>query len=421
MMMRTCAEDLSRKGIYMNSVDTGWINDENPRNVAVRIGVVACHVRKLKSLKMYMPLLTPEAGVIRLLKSEGAVLAPGDCIATMELENPSCVKKSDVYMGKLPSSEKSNGNSTKAVHKMRKTLAVLKSVLQGYFAPEDFTQKALVGLFSALNEPLLPVEEIEEAMSSLAGRIPLDVFARITNKIHTFKKSVTEEPTATHEFNVTEVIEIIDEHTKSLETERQRSDFEASVMSIREIATKYRDGLQSGEESVLTELINEYFTVESHIRELSLVLYVLRVYRPYIIESIETISFNDVFAKTFRFKSPVVDALAVGVAPAESYDDLASLLRRNSSASLHELHNSEESSHIKEYVEKKLPKPVESYQKISPNFERHGAIVRLDNFMAFQNAFIDIMWSFYWDLRFNNEGGRSMKQPFRHKMVVNQS
>ncbi|KAI9923202.1 hypothetical protein PsorP6_002271 [Peronosclerospora sorghi] len=35
MMMRTCAEDLSRKGIYMNSVDT--INDENPRNAAARI------------------------------------------------------------------------------------------------------------------------------------------------------------------------------------------------------------------------------------------------------------------------------------------------------------------------------------------------------------------------------------------------
>ncbi|KAI9914619.1 hypothetical protein PsorP6_008519 [Peronosclerospora sorghi] len=99
----------------------------------------------------------------------------------------------------------------------------------------------------------------------------------------------------------------------------------------------------------------------------------------YVIESaIETISFNDVFAKTFQFKSPVVDALAVGVAPAESYDDLASLLRRNSSASLHDLHISEESSHIQESVEKKLPKPVESYQKISPNFNA-------------MNAFIDIM------------------------------
>ncbi|CAH0493941.1 unnamed protein product [Peronospora farinosa] len=37
MMTRTCAADLVRKGIYMNSVDTGWINDENPRDKAVRI------------------------------------------------------------------------------------------------------------------------------------------------------------------------------------------------------------------------------------------------------------------------------------------------------------------------------------------------------------------------------------------------
>lgn len=37
MMTRTCAEDLAKQGIYMNSVDTGWINDENPREQAVRI------------------------------------------------------------------------------------------------------------------------------------------------------------------------------------------------------------------------------------------------------------------------------------------------------------------------------------------------------------------------------------------------
>ncbi|KAG4039433.1 hypothetical protein PC123_g25018 [Phytophthora cactorum] len=55
---------------------------------------------------------------------------------------------------------------------------------------------------------------------------------------------------------------------------------------------------------------------------------------------------SDIFAKTFQFKSPVVDALALGIAPAECYDDLASLLRHNSSASSLDLgaHNSEEGS-----------------------------------------------------------------------------
>ena len=30
MLTRTAAADYSRDGIYMNSVDTGWITDENP-------------------------------------------------------------------------------------------------------------------------------------------------------------------------------------------------------------------------------------------------------------------------------------------------------------------------------------------------------------------------------------------------------
>uniref|UniRef100_K3X2E1 Oxidoreductase n=1 Tax=Globisporangium ultimum (strain ATCC 200006 / CBS 805.95 / DAOM BR144) TaxID=431595 RepID=K3X2E1_GLOUD len=35
MMTRTAAADLATRGIFMNSVDTGWVNDENPRHIAV--------------------------------------------------------------------------------------------------------------------------------------------------------------------------------------------------------------------------------------------------------------------------------------------------------------------------------------------------------------------------------------------------
>ena len=34
MMTRTCAQELAAVGIYMNSVDTGWINDEKPLDKA---------------------------------------------------------------------------------------------------------------------------------------------------------------------------------------------------------------------------------------------------------------------------------------------------------------------------------------------------------------------------------------------------
>jgi hypothetical protein len=36
MMTRTSAPDYARDGIYMNSVDTGWVTDEDPVQVAQR-------------------------------------------------------------------------------------------------------------------------------------------------------------------------------------------------------------------------------------------------------------------------------------------------------------------------------------------------------------------------------------------------
>merc|ERR1712196_741647 len=39
MMTRTSAADYVKSKIYMNSVDTGWINDENPLGKAARVAV----------------------------------------------------------------------------------------------------------------------------------------------------------------------------------------------------------------------------------------------------------------------------------------------------------------------------------------------------------------------------------------------
>jgi NAD(P)-dependent dehydrogenase (short-subunit alcohol dehydrogenase family) len=36
MMTRTAAADYYNDGIHMNSVDTGWITDENPAEIAAR-------------------------------------------------------------------------------------------------------------------------------------------------------------------------------------------------------------------------------------------------------------------------------------------------------------------------------------------------------------------------------------------------
>ena len=45
MMTRTSAEDYAASRIYMNAVDTGWINDENPLEVA-KCGARRVQVKK---------------------------------------------------------------------------------------------------------------------------------------------------------------------------------------------------------------------------------------------------------------------------------------------------------------------------------------------------------------------------------------
>lgn len=221
---------------------------------------------EIEVMKMYMPLLTPEDGVIRLLKSEGAVLAPGDCIATMELDDPSCVKKSEVFKGQLPivdaaaSKASVNATSVKALPTLRRALAVLQPVLEGYFAPSDLIDRAIADLFDVLQNPLLPVDELHVAMSPLAGRIPLDVFAKITDKLESFRK---QEPVA-GEFDVLAVAAILDEHKQTLGSDKAAADLEKNVATLREIIAKYSPaGLQSGMEAVLTDLLTNYFDVEA--------------------------------------------------------------------------------------------------------------------------------------------------------------
>ena len=38
MMTRTSSEDYAKSNIFMNSIDTGWINDENPLEILSRYG-----------------------------------------------------------------------------------------------------------------------------------------------------------------------------------------------------------------------------------------------------------------------------------------------------------------------------------------------------------------------------------------------
>ena len=51
---------------------------------------------------MYLPLIVTEPGNITFVVSEGAVVEAGTTVATMQLADPSKVRKADLYDGDLP-------------------------------------------------------------------------------------------------------------------------------------------------------------------------------------------------------------------------------------------------------------------------------------------------------------------------------
>jgi acetyl/propionyl-CoA carboxylase alpha subunit len=68
------------------------------------------HLRKgdtfaqVEVMKMFLPLVVPEAGVVTFAKAEGTVLAAGDLIARLALDDSTTVHKSSDFTGQLPQS-----------------------------------------------------------------------------------------------------------------------------------------------------------------------------------------------------------------------------------------------------------------------------------------------------------------------------
>ncbi|OQR99927.1 acetyl-CoA carboxylase [Thraustotheca clavata] len=213
---------------------------------------------EVEVMKMYMPLLTPEDGVVRHVKPEGAVLAPGDLIATMELDDPSCVKLSDVYLGKLPAfSNEPENASAKSCFVLKKAMEIVGTLLEGYVAPADLVQKALTDLFKALEDPLLPVEELGEVLSSLAGRIPGAVYDDIFELKTRFRNSDKSVP-----FDMSKVVTVIENFKSKIASVADVNAFEGKIAPLRDVISKYSAGLKSRREHAIHELIAKYYTVE---------------------------------------------------------------------------------------------------------------------------------------------------------------
>ena len=80
---------------------------------------------------MLMPLLTPAAGLIQFQLPEGAILASGDLIARLELDDPAAVLPAVPYTGNFPELGPPLVHSQGIDHRFKEAYAAAKMIMAG--------------------------------------------------------------------------------------------------------------------------------------------------------------------------------------------------------------------------------------------------------------------------------------------------
>lgn len=132
------------------------------------------HVKKgdayaeLEVMKMYLTLRAPEAGTISLVKPAGSALEIGDVVARLELDDPSKVRRAELFKGSLPRYGCPQAPGAKPHQLFNSARDTVELLLRGF----DADGESLGELVEHIDDPRVAAGELQEALSSLSGRIP---------------------------------------------------------------------------------------------------------------------------------------------------------------------------------------------------------------------------------------------------------
>ncbi len=148
---------------------------------------------EVEVMKMYMPLVTQEDGVVQLIKQPGATLEAGDILGILALDDPSRVKQAQPFIGQLPSYGESVVVGTKPTQRFIVLHTTLMNILQGY-DNSIIMLPTLKELIEVLRDPELPYSEWNAQFSALHARMPQKLDAQFTQIVDRAKSRQVDFP-----------------------------------------------------------------------------------------------------------------------------------------------------------------------------------------------------------------------------------
>ena len=212
---------------------------------------------EVEVMKMYMPLIAQEDGIVQLIKQPGSQLEAGEILGILSLDDPSKVKHAKPFEGQLPPMESPVVIGDKPIQRYNHLIGVLNNILNGY-DNQIIMQPTLKDLLEVLRDEQLPYGEWETAFAALSSRMPPALDSKLS--------SVVQRAHARHsEFPARSLLKIWDDFFSDPEiySPADAANIKAQLEQLPAIAEAYKHGLQAHEYEVVQDLLRKYWSVES--------------------------------------------------------------------------------------------------------------------------------------------------------------
>ncbi|XP_029017802.1 acetyl-CoA carboxylase isoform X4 [Betta splendens] len=218
---------------------------------------------EIEVMKMVMTLTVQHSGCIHFVKRPGAVLESGCVVAHMDLDDPSSIHWVELNTATLPPQQPLPMVGEKLHQVFHSVLENLFKVMDGYCLEEPYFSSKLkqwvATLMKTLRDPSLPLLELQEIMTSVAGRIPPSVEKDIRKVMAQYASNIT---SVLCQFPSQRIANILDSHAATLQRKADREVFFMNTQSIVQLVQRYRSGIRGYMKSVVLDLLKRYLQVE---------------------------------------------------------------------------------------------------------------------------------------------------------------
>ncbi|XP_068994808.1 acetyl-CoA carboxylase isoform X3 [Embiotoca jacksoni] len=223
---------------------------------------------EIEVMKMVMTLTVQQSGCIHFVKRPGAVLEPGCIVARMDLDDPSSIHRVELNTATLPPQQPLPMVGEKLHQVFHCVLDNLVKVMDGYCLEEPYFSRKLkqwvATLMKTLRDPSLPLLELQEIMTSVAGRIPPSVEKDIRKVMAQYASNIT---SVLCQFPSQRIANILDSHAATLQRKIDREVFFMNTQSIVQLVQRYRSGIRGYMKSVVLDLLKRYLQVEMQFQQ----------------------------------------------------------------------------------------------------------------------------------------------------------